>query len=337
MWPLIGHTATVTALERALAAGRLAQAYLVVGPESVGKARLALGLAQALNCQQPQPGPCGECPQCRRIASGMHPDVTVTALEGGRRVVTIEQVRELQHSLSLRPFEGRCRVAILPDAGRLTAEASNALLKTLEEPAPDTVLILCATSEAEMLPTICSRCRAIALQPVPTGELTAALEQRPGVTQQQALEAAAFARGRPGLALRALADPALLETVGTRLHQLRTALALDIAGRLLLAGALAGGSASAEGRTTLLETLEVWQHWWRDALLVKAGCDGPLVYPAEAAALHQATAQLSLAELRQAVTATQQAMRRVAQNANPRLVIDVLLLGLPAVPGLVTV
>ena len=337
MWPLIGHTPTVTALERALAAGRLAQAYLVVGPESVGKARLALGLAQALNCQQPQPGPCGECPQCRRIAAGLHPDITVTALEAGRRVVTIEQVRELQHSLSLRAFEGRCRVAILPEAGRLTAEASNALLKTLEETSPDTVLILCTTDEMEVLPTIRSRCRTIALQPVPTGELTAALEQLPGVTPQQARDAAAFARGRPGLALRALADPAVLETVGARLHQLRTALALDIAGRLLLSGTLTAGGANAEGRTTLLETLEVWQHWWRDALLVKAGCDGPLVYPSEAAALQQATGRLSLAELRQAVTATQQAMRRVEQNAHPRLVMDVLLLGLPGVPGLVTV
>lgn len=329
MWNLIGHQRVLEGLDRALAAGRLAQAYLLVGPAGTGKATLARAMARAVNCLQPQPGPCGECPQCRRITGGLHPDVTVTEVEGGRRVLSIEQVRELQHSLSLRPFEGRCRVAVLPEADRLTPEASNALLKTLEEPAPDTLLILCAGDEADILPTIRSRCQTITLLPVPTGVIATALEQLPNVTPEHALEAAAFGRGRPGLALRALNDPTLIESVRERLALLREAMGRDIAGRLAQASAMAGGSANAAQREALIELLESWLHWWRDALLVKAACDGPLVFPPERDAYHTAADQLDLAAMRNALEAVRTAQQQVELNANPRLVIDVLLLELP--------
>lgn len=329
MWNLIGHQRVLDGLDRALANGRLAQAYLLIGPEGVGKSTLALALAQAVNCQQPGPSPCGVCSQCRKIAAGNHPDVTVTVPEKGKRAVSVDQVRELQHGLSLGAYEGRCRVVILPDAGRLAQEASNALLKTLEEPAPDTLLVLTAGDEAAILPTIRSRCQTLSLQPVPTGLLTEALAAREGTDSEQARAAAAFARGRPGLALRALADPGLLEVEGERLTSLREAVRRDLAGRLALSGALAGGTANAALREALRALLETWLHWWRDALLAKTACDGPLVYPAEIDHYRAAADQLSLEELRAALAAVQDAQRQVEANANPRLVFDILLLRFP--------
>ncbi|MEK7216302.1 MAG: DNA polymerase III subunit delta', partial [Chloroflexota bacterium] len=178
-WRLIGNAAAVAALQHSLSQDRLAHAYLLVGPEGVGKATLALALAQAVNCLQPDP-PCGECGQCRRIAHGLHPDVTVVTLEEGRREIRINQIRELQVLLNLLPFEGRNRVTIIHDADRMNEEAGNALLKTLEEPPPRVVLALTCRDEEALLPTIRSRCRRVVLNPVGTAELVRALETAHG-------------------------------------------------------------------------------------------------------------------------------------------------------------
>lgn len=329
MWRVIGHQRALAALERALVAGRLAGTYLLLGPPNVGKTTLALDLACAVNCLAPEPGPCGRCSPCRRVLAGLHTDVTFVEIDPGRREVVVHQVLELQRALSLRPFEGRCRVAIIPEAGRLNPEAANKLLKTLEEPAPDALLLLCATDAEDVLPTVRSRCQALTLQPVPERVLAGALEAA-GTDPGQAQAVAAFARGRPGLALRALQDASLLAEAAEHLALLRAALAGGVTARLQVGSRLASGTANAAQRDAVLRVLETWVLWWRDALLHKAGAGGPYTYPGELPA-YRAAAELDLLSLRNALAATQAARRQVQQNANPRLVLDVLTLGFPRV------
>ena len=139
MWRTAGHDKAVNILGRALGEGRTAHAYLVTGPEHVGKMTLALDLARAVNCSGAE-RPCDACAQCRRVDRGLHADVRVVGVEpgpsGGRQRVAIgiDQVREVQREASLKPYEGSSRVFIFDRAERLTEEAANSLLKILEEP-----------------------------------------------------------------------------------------------------------------------------------------------------------------------------------------------------------
>ncbi|MGC9335498.1 MAG: DNA polymerase III subunit delta', partial [Anaerolineae bacterium] len=128
-WGVIGHDWAVALLREGLAKGRAAHAYLFSGPPQIGKTHLALALAQALNCEQPDP-PCSDCPSCRRIAARTHPDVRLIAGEGAGDSIKIDQVRDLQRESILLPYEGRCRVFVLQRMDQATIEAANSLLKT---------------------------------------------------------------------------------------------------------------------------------------------------------------------------------------------------------------
>ncbi|MBI2886819.1 MAG: DNA polymerase III subunit delta' [Chloroflexi bacterium] len=325
-WDILGQEAITSLLERSLARGRLSQAYLLVGPAGVGKTTLATTLAAALNCQGEHP-PCRTCLQCRRILGGLHADVAVLALQEPERELGIGRIRELQRSLNLQPFEGRCRVAIIREAERLSHEAANALLKTLEEPPPEVVLVLTTTAEEEVLPTIRSRCQRLLLHPVPRAELLRFLQEDRGVPAATAQRLAAYSGGCPGRALRALAEPQLLEADVPLLERLTAILEGDTALRLTEGGRITGGFTGQRERA--LQALECWRNWWRDLLLVQAGCREGLAYPQEVASYARYTQRWEASATREALGCLQQAIQHLERNANPRLVMDVLVLRLP--------
>ncbi len=154
MWQIVGQSRALSLLQRSLEQGSMAHAYLLVGSPHVGKMTLALNLAQALNCQGAEP-PCGQCDACQKIALGKHADVQVIGLNtagnsteaGPTTEIGIDQIREMQHSSSLPPFEGRYKVFIIDRAELMSTEAANCLLKTLEEPASGVIFILLTTND----------------------------------------------------------------------------------------------------------------------------------------------------------------------------------------------
>ncbi|MGH2535968.1 MAG: ATP-binding protein, partial [Candidatus Promineifilaceae bacterium] len=177
---LIGHQWAAEEFSAAIRAGRLGHAYLLSGPAQIGKTTLARLIAQAINCENEGPArrPCGACRACRLIATDRHPDVRLVApaVGGrGRLELKIETIRELQSALSLTAAEARHKVAILRQFDAANPAAANAFLKTLEEPPPAVVLLLTAEDAQALLPTIVSRCRAVALRPAPADEIEAAL------------------------------------------------------------------------------------------------------------------------------------------------------------------
>ncbi len=326
-WDIIGHEEARAFLSQRLQQGRLAHAYLFVGPPGVGKRTLALALAQALNCLGDAP-PCGQCSQCRRIASGNHTDVAVLALQEHGREIGIDSVRDLQRTLSLRPFEGRHRVAIVREAERMSREAANALLKTLEEPPDQAVLVLTTADEEALLPTVRSRCQRLQLDPLSVGRLSHLLQETRGVPSEAADGAAAYARGCPGRALAVLDDPGVLDEIDHRITLLKEALAGDVEGRLSQASSLAGFGGA--GRDGCLQTLQVWRDWWRDLLLIKTGCPEHLTFPSQSDSYHDLSKSLGVPAIHRVLSRIGQAKTQLEKNANPRLVMDVLLLGLPA-------
>ncbi len=153
-----------------LRTGRVAHTYLFSGPEGERKEKLALGFAQALNCLNQKAFEDCACLSCRKIDKGLHPDVRRFGEDEKSRSIKIEEVRQIIHEASLRPFEGSWKVFILEGSERLTLEAANALLKTLEEPPAHSVFILLVENKAHLLETIQSRSFEIRIPPTPEGK-----------------------------------------------------------------------------------------------------------------------------------------------------------------------
>lgn len=194
-------------------------AWLMTGPPGSGRSNLARSFAGALLCDN---NGCGECHSCKLAIGGNHPDISVLATE--RVGISIEEVRELVASSSLGGSMGRYRIMVIEDADRMTERSSNVLLKALEEPPAGTVWLLCAPSEADMLPTIRSRVRRIALKTPSVEEVAELLVTRDGIAPAIAKQVAAEAQSHIGMARRLGTS---VEARGRRKDTLTAALAID--------------------------------------------------------------------------------------------------------------
>lgn len=344
MWTVVGHERALAALARSLSDpgnGRLAHAYLLTGPAHVGKRRLALDLAKAVNClvglgTSP---PCGNCRACRRIENRHHPDVEVVHVGGfcdqsdhdhardGSKDIKICQIRRLERMLALRPYEGRYRVVLIDPAEALNVYAADALLKTLEEPPPQVEMILLAADPDALPETVVSRTRRIALGPVPAHEIEQALIAR-GADAERAALLARLSGGRIGWALTHAADPGLLQQREERLQRLEALLSEGRAARMRFAAELASRFATA--RDDLFDSLELWQSWWRDLLLVGEGCEDLIANSDRLFVLRQASRTVPPAAAVRALEALCSCRRRLEDNANARLALEVLVLRLPS-------
>lgn len=200
---VVGHERVVALLERELEAP--ANAYLFVGAASVGKATAARAFAAALLCPTGDPG----CNVCRRARAGNHADL-VPVFPEGRANLGVDQARSVVAQAALAPVEGRRKVFLFEEAGLMTEQAANSLLKTLEEPTATTVFLLVAESEEEFPSTVASRCRTIHFGRVPEPDLVAAL-QAGGLDHHDAEGLARVAGGRPGLAFALVRHPEVAE------------------------------------------------------------------------------------------------------------------------------
>src|SRR3569623_76972 len=212
---LVGQEQAPAILRRALVADRLAHAYLFEGPAGVGKRSAAVGLGMALNCERSREAACGACESCRRIDAGLHPDVVTIVAEGAQ--IVMEQAQQIVALGQQRPHEARARVIIVDDADRLNANASNCLLKTLEEPLRGTHIVLVTTAPDKLLVTIRSRAQRIRFRRVSEATLQAFGAAR-GVDTARAAVAAALATvaGAPELAVLA-GDPEVAALLPTNL------------------------------------------------------------------------------------------------------------------------
>jgi DNA polymerase-3 subunit delta' len=222
MWRgVYGHDAVVERFRRTLASGRLASTYLFVGPEGIGKRRFATELACALLCSESADAalePCGRCDSCRLFAAGNHPDFELVGLPKDKSKLPIELFvgnREhrhqegLCHRISLKPYLGNCRIAIIDDADHFNQESANCLLKTLEEPPPRSLLILIGTSPSRQLPTIRSRSQVVRFSPLDSPTVARILAESGLVTDPQQATTAAELSGGSVSRAQELADPAL--------------------------------------------------------------------------------------------------------------------------------
>ncbi len=188
---LQGQDWAVGFLRKVVSSGRVASAYLFTGPSGVGKKTAAMAFSAAVNCAGEGDRPCGRCRSCLAVAKGNHPDVTVWRRPEGKKIFPIDTVRELIGSLALKAYEGRWKVAVLDEADSMNQEAANALLLTLEEPPPRTVLILVAANPDQLPETILSRCQRVRFSPL-SDELVVKMLASEGVSGPLPADLAAF-------------------------------------------------------------------------------------------------------------------------------------------------
>ena len=199
---IVGLKASVVAAGEALAGGRAAgmtHAWLFTGPPGSGRSNAARAFAAALLCED---GGCGQCLACRTALAGSHADVVRVVTD--QSVIRVDAIRELVRQAALSPAGRRWQILIIEDADRLTDQAADALLKSIEEPPPRTVWLLCAPTVEDVVPTIRSRCRALVLRTPPIQAVASHLMQRDGVSEPIAIFAARASQGHIGRA-RALA------------------------------------------------------------------------------------------------------------------------------------
>jgi DNA polymerase III subunit delta' len=320
---IAGHQRAITILRAHQRAGRLAHAYCLIGEEGIGKTAVARALAEELLLGEGQPS---------RL--DVHPDFWS---DDRPEAISIDEIRfhpergapahdqSLQQFLSLKPFVAPLRVALLANAERLTEAAQNCLLKTLEEPPPNTVLVLTTAYPDHLLPTCLSRCQLISLSPVGRPAMAAFLSARQ-LEGPDADALAGLAHGRPGWAVRALTDRGWVVQMDRWAEEL-AALAFEDVDGVLTYAARFGQGPQAEMRLVASDALRSFTAFLRDAMLLQAGVLSPM--PAERkAALEAWSARVPVDHIRASLAAAQRTQLLIDQNVNPRLAMEVMLLDL---------
>ena len=347
-WETIGNRSAIRFLNGAIRRGRVSHAYLFVGPERVGKRTLALDLARAINCtfgdgdagdQTASLPPCGDCSACVRISRANFADVQILttttqsskdadAKAAERRVmIGIDLIKDLQSDALLQPFEGKVKVFIIDEAHRMSADAANALLKTLEEP-PEKVRIMLTSPAVELLPeTIASRCQIIRMRSVPRAVIADALVARFDVTADEARLLAKLAMGSPGWAIAALSDPSMLDYRRASAARIVEMLAAPLPERFDYASEMV--TEFRRNRPQAMDELARWLQVLRDVAMVRHGLPGNVIFDERVAELEVVAQTMTDDDVAAAIKAVQQTRAALQSNAYPPLAFDSMMLGIP--------
>ncbi len=330
-WDIIGHAHAIDILRRTLAAQQVRHAYLFTGPPHIGKALLAQRFAQTLLCTGgPDPTiapqePCNTCLSCRKVLHGNHPDIHVISKPADKQFILIEQIRVLQSDSARRTLEGRRNIFIIENAHEMNVQAANCLLKTLEEPEPDVVLLLTVPDAGLLLPTILSRVQLITMQLLTSMQIKNALIQDWDTEPKEADLIASLAAGRMGWAVQAAEDEDLLTQRKAQLDLLTKLPSASRVQRFDLVQRISGDSDKVQS------LLELWLLWWRDMVLAANTCLDLTVNVDMRPLLKTQAAKLGTAEAERMIRAILRTMEAIEQNVNPRVALEVLMLDVPVI------
>ena len=315
-----GNTPLVEQLRRSAASGRSSHAYLFLGGAGAGKRLIANTFAKALQCEGTH-RPCDSCKSCHAFNHGNHPDVIYFQPLKNGKTYTIEDVREqLLETVDLKPFQYEKKIYIIEKADTLNIQSQNALLKTLEEPPAHAIFLLLAERAEAFLPTILSRVVVMKIRPL-SAETVAEYLMQAGHTAEESHILSAYAQGRIGQALELVADEGFRE------------MRQDILGKLEALPSMSEGDAyllakDLEGYKNDLRFLDIMELWYRDLLTAKSlREEGYLIQKDKKDAIFRA-AKEPAAVLAKKAAAVRTARMRLAQNANFRLTMEVMLMDL---------
>lgn len=312
---ILGHDNCIALLRRTLAAGKIANSYLFDGIEGCGKKLTALAFIEAVFCGNSEG--CGNCPSCRKVASLQHPDLHLVEPDGA--FIKIDQIRELQRDLSFRPFEAPKKACIIDGVERLNPASGNALLKTLEEPPGNALMILITANPDAVLPTVLSRCQRLHFAALPETTIESLLANG-GSAPEAAHVAASLAGGSMAMALRIGEETALRGRKGF-LERVGALSPGDITPLFNLAEEFAGD------REIALDMLGLLTSFLRDALLVRNGTHG-IVNSDLLPLVEREAGRFSGDDIMERINHVAGTRRAISGNVNTRLALEVLFMRL---------
>ena len=330
MWDLIGNERAVSLIFKSFTRGILSHAYLLSGPPKVGKMTLAVNIAQLLKCEKiSSEGPCGDCSSCSRIFFSQHPDVQIVTKKIEAKYVGIQDLMDIQRNAILKSFEGGYRIFIFPEIGLLTTEASNALLKLLEEP-PDEVLFLLVTNQQTRIhSTIVSRCQVIEFTHLSLALIEKTIRPLLGDNIQRANELARLSRGQIGWALEAAKDPNVLNDYKSDIEIIECTMNGKLEERFEYAAKISDLYLDIDNREKAIKHLNTLMNWWRDMMIVKNGVEENTSNIFSKDVLGKYARKFSNQEVIGVIKKIEDTLDCLQENVNPRLALESLVLSLP--------
>lgn len=303
---------------------RLAHAYLFLGPEGVGKTLLAKNLAKFVNCESPvKKGDesidcCDECVCCRKIDDFNHPDVHWLKPRGRSGKISIDEIRLAQGEISLKSYEGKFKVFIIQDAQRMSEQAANSLLKTLEEPPSQSLIILTCTNISGLLATIISRCQIVKFYPLDYEKLKEILKNNYGVSSGDLHFLISASEGRIGEALS-------LNEQGTISKKNRIIDQICQSGREVSSTDVF----NIKDKKELSSQIRYLLNWFRDILIYKSGLPVSSIINADRIEKIKSRVGLfTFRDLEQIIAKIIKAHRLMEQNVNPKIALEMMLVGI---------
>ncbi|KKM27135.1 hypothetical protein LCGC14_1577750 [marine sediment metagenome] len=314
-----GQAQAIKILQKEIATSSISGAYLFSGPAGVGKTLSALTFAKALNCKKADIDSCDECSSCRKIEHHNHPDVRIIAPENDS--IKIEQIRNLKREISYKLYEGRKKVWIIEEADKFGLAAANSILKILEEPPPQAVLILISQTKEGLLPTILSRCEIIRFFPLPLPEIEKIIAQRLPQDSDRIHILARLAQGRVEEALHLTKEENTLKIREELLNALRKNMNLEEIFKL------AAQWANYKGKE-LQRIFDMILFWFRDILILRQGGDKWLINYDKVEELAREKDKYSVKEIKRIMETIEKARYYLKSNVNQKLVLEALWLKL---------
>lgn len=261
---IIGHADVVEHMQAAISTGKISHAYIIGGEKGSGKRLLATIFAMTLQCEEHGTEPCNVCTSCRKALSGNHPDIRYITHEKPN-TVGIDDIREqLIEDIQIRPYESRYKIYIVDEASKMTPQAQNAILKTIEEPPAYAIILLLADNPEALLPTISSRCVTLRLKPVSSEEMKSYLMTHLHVPDYQAEIEASFARGNIGRAKQIAESSEFMEMTENAVHLLKKSRSMNTTDMIETIKAM------SSDKQNIYDYLDLFAMWFHDVLLFKA-------------------------------------------------------------------
>ncbi|MDD2957078.1 MAG: DNA polymerase III subunit delta' [Lachnospiraceae bacterium] len=318
---IIGHEQTKEHLQNAIKSGKVSHAYLLNGEKGSGKRTVADAFAMTLQCEQGGTEVCGTCHSCKQAESHNHPDIIYVAHEKPNSIGVDEIRDQLVNDVQIRPYNGKYKIYIVPEAEKMTVQAQNALLKTLEEPPAYAVIILLTENAQVFLDTIRSRCVLLNLKPVPDELVKQYLMEHQQIPDYQADVCVAFAQGSIGQAISLASSENFTEIKSTAIHLLRHVKEMD------LNEIIAAVKSASQFKITISDYLDILAIWFRDVLYFKATRDvDGVIFKDQIKDVRSNARTSSYEGIEQILTAIQTAKTRLKANVNFDLTMELLFL-----------
>lgn len=320
---ILGQEAVKEHLQNAIETHKVSHAYILSGEAGMGRKTLAHAFALTLFCEQGRRQPCMSCHACKQVQSGNHPDlIHVTHEKPGS--IGVDDIRsQINDTIPVHPYSSEYKIYIVDEAEKMTIQAQNALLKTIEEPPPYAVIFLLTTNQEAFLPTILSRCVQLKLKPLRDSVVKDYLTETMRLSEADTEIYAAFARGNLGRAIQLASSEQFRAMYMQLLQLLKNIHALDISVLLEEIRRI------KEGNLDIYECLDFMQLWYRDVLLYKVTKDiNLLIFKNEYRAINEASQYSSYEGLENVQKAIDKARVRLDANVNMELVIELLLLAM---------